>query len=275
VEYPTGDPNARRFLSSNVFTHQAMQITKWYDRLEAQLEIVIHGDSLSAWVLECHKKELAARRAKIGEARWTEEYADQMRQLHEHGHFGIHGYTDIEWSGRGILSLICTLQRPITILDYGGGAGTYADAIHKVFKLASVTTYDPFHPKFRDNPEPGIRDVVNCTDVMEHVEFECVDNTLKYIADRARFLALFSIGTEDAIKKLPDGRNAHITQKSPKWWAKKLREHFAIVECSIFDGMVLFACQPVDMTERVRADGAYERTELGGRLRLAEKVGGL
>ena len=266
----------RRFLSSNVFTHQAMQITKWYDRLENQLEIVIHGDSLSSWVLECHKKELVEKRERIGDRRWTEEYGMQMRAMHEAGSFGIHGYTDIEWSSRALVSLMCTLQRPITVLDYGAGAGTYADAVHKVFKWVTVTSYDPFHPKFRDLPEPGMHDAVNCTDVMEHVEFECVDNTLKYIADRTRFLACFAIALEDANKILPDGRNAHVTQKSAKWWAEKLRQYFAIAEYSYSqDGaMVVFACQPLDMTDRLKEDGAYDRTDLGGRLKFASKVGG-
>ena len=270
VEY-----KGRRFLSSQVFVHQAMQIEKWYDRLEAQLEIVIHGDSLSAHVLETHKRELAEKRASIGDRRWTDEYGEQMRKMHEAGSFGIHGYTDIEWSARALLSLLCTIQRPVTVLDYGAGAGTFADAIAKVFKWIEVTSYDPFHPKFREDPAPGEHDAVNCTDVLEHVELECVDNTLKYIAQRARFMACFSIGLDDAKKILPDGRNAHITQKSAKWWADKLREHFAIVDYAIYDGIVLFVCQPIDMTDRIRQDGAYERTALGGRLRLAEKVGGL
>ena len=265
----------RKFLSSRVFVHQAMQIEKWYDRLEAQIEIVIHGDSLSSWVLETHKKELAEAREKIGDRRWTDEYGEQMRKMHEAGGFGIHGYTDIEWSSRAIISLICSLQRPIKVMDYGAGAGTYADAVEKVFKMVSVTSYDPFHPKFRDNPEPGVHDAVNCTDVLEHVELECVDNTLKFIADRAKFMACFSIGLDDAMKILPDGRNAHVTQKSPKWWANKLREHFAIVDYSLFEGQVLFVCQPIDMVERVKADGGFDRVELGGRLKFASKVGGM
>jgi hypothetical protein len=251
-----------------------MQIPKWYDRLESQIEIVIHGDSLSSWVLGCHKKEIAEKKERVGDRRWTPEYEDQMLKMHEQGNFGIHGYTDIEWSSRAIISLLCTLQRPIKVLDYGAGAGTYAEAVHKVFKSVEVTSYDPFHPKFRNNPEPGVHDAVNCTDVLEHVELECVDNTLKFIADKARFMACFSIGLDDANKILPDGRNAHITQKSPKWWADKLREHFAIVDYSLFDGQVLFVCQPIDMTDRVREDGGYDRTDLGGRLRFAEKVGG-
>ena len=269
------DFRGRQFVSSQVLVHQAMQIEKWYDRLESQLDIVIHGDSLSSWVLECHKRDMVERRAKIGDRRWTEEYGEMMRQMHEKGNFGIHGYTDIEWSSRALISLVCTLQRPVRVLDYGAGAGTYAEAIHKVFKWVTVTSYDPFHPKFRDNPEPDEHDAVICTDVMEHVETECVDNTLKYIASKARFMACFSIALEDANKFLPDGRNAHVTQKSPKWWANKLREHFALVEYTIGLSMVLFVCQPIDMTDRVRADGGFDRTELGGRLRLAEKVGGL
>lgn len=270
VEY-----KGRTFLSSPVLIHQAMQITKWYDRLDAQLDIVIHGDSLSSWVLETHKKELQENKDRIGDRRWTDEYAEQMRLLHEQGHFGIHGYTDIEWASRAFLSLLCTLQRPIKVIDYGAGAGTFADAVHKVFKMVEVTSYDPFHPRFKDDPEPGVHDAVSCNDVLEHVEIECVDNTLKYIADRAKFMACFSIGIEDAIKTLPDGRNAHITQKSPEWWAGKLREHFTIVEYLIVEGMVLFVCQPLDLVERVKADGALERKELGGRLSFASKIGGV
>lgn len=269
VEY-----KGKTFLSSQVFTHQAMQITKWYDRLESQIEIVIHGDSLSSHVLNTHKQELAEKRAKIGDRRWTEEYGEMMRQMHEKGNFGIHGYTDIEWSSRALVSLLCTLQRPLTVMDYGAGAGTYAEAVHKVFKMVSVTSYDPFHPKFRDNPEPEAHDAVNCCDVMEHVELECVDNTLRFIADRARFMACFSIALNDANKMLPDGRNAHVTQKSAKWWAERLRVHFAIVDYVCTDDQVLFVCQPIDMSDRVRKDGGFDRTELGGRLRMAEKVGG-
>lgn len=268
------DFKGRKFLSSTVLIHQAMQITKWYDRLESQIEIEIHGDSLSKYVLDCHKKELAERRAKIGNRRWTEEYGQMMREMHEKGNFGIHGYTDIEWSSRALISLVTTLQRPIKVLDYGAGAGTYGAAVEKVFKWVSVTSYDPFHPKFRDNPEPEQHDAVNCTDVMEHVELECVDNTLKFIADKAKFMVCFSIGTDDAQKILPDGRNAHVTQKSPKWWADKLREYFAIVDYAVAEQMVLFVCQPIDLIERLKEDGAYDRTELGGRLRLASKVGG-
>lgn len=267
VEY-----HGRRFLSSRVFVHQAMQIPKWYDRLESQIDVVIHGDSLSAWVLDIHKKELSHRRVDIGDRRWTEEYGEQMRQMHEQGNFGIHGYTDIEWSGRSLLSLVCTLQRPITVLDYGAGAGTYAEAVHKVFKWIAVTSYDPFHPKWRDNPEPGIHDAVNCTDVLEHVELECVDNTLKWIADRCRFMACFAIGLEDANKILPDGRNAHITQKSAKWWSNKLREYFAIVDYAYQSGMVLFVCQRHNLRGALEQDGALDRTDLGGRLKLANKV---
>lgn len=264
----------REFISSPVFIHQAMQIEKWYDRLESQIDIEIHGDNLSSWVLECHKKELAENKAKIGDRRWTEEYGEQMRKMHEAGNFGIHGYTDIEWSARALLSLVCALQRPIKVLDYGSGAGTYAEAVNKVFKWVEVTSYDPFHPKFRDNPEPGEHDAVNCTDVMEHVELECVDNTLKYIAEKAKFMACFSIGTEDANKVLPDGRNAHVTQKSPKWWADKLRERFAIVDYYIGADQVLFVCQPLDCEDRIKADGGFDRMDLGGRLRFASKVGG-
>jgi hypothetical protein len=77
------------------------------------------------------------------------------------------------------------------------------------------------------------------------------------------------------VKILPDGRNAHVTQKSERWWADKLREHFVIVDYAHDSDQVLFVCQQMDIVDRLKVDGAYDRTDIGGRLHFADKVGGM
>lgn len=248
--------DGRRFLTSPGFAHQAKQILKWVERMEDRLDVVIHGDSLSSHMLKLNKEYQATQAAEIGDARWTEGYAVLQRQMHEAGNYGQWGDFNVEFVGRAIVPVYHNVRRPVSVLDYGAGSGALADELEKLFRQISVTRYDPFAPRWRDGAEPGVHDVVNCSDVMEHVEPQCVENTLKYIAARTRFIATFSIGIEDAEKTLPNGDNAHITLRSPQWWARKLQKHFVVVEAVGNDTEVKFTCQKENAKELMDAEAA-------------------
>jgi hypothetical protein len=64
--------------------------------------------------------------------------------------------------------------------------------------------------------------MVACIDVLEHIEPECLDNVLDHIASLTEAVAFLSIHTGPALKKLPDGRNAHLIQEPAEWWLPKL-----------------------------------------------------
>lgn len=243
-------PDDRTWLTSPGFANQARQITKWVDRLEGKLEVVIHGDSLSSHLLKLHRENAARNKVLIGDRRWTEEYAAMQREMHTQGNYGLWGAHDISTVGRGLLTLYDTMKRPLTILDYGCGSGALASLVEEVFNIANVTRYDPFHPKWGGDRPVAIHDVVTCCDVMEHVEPQCVDNTLRYISERCRYMGLFYIATEEAEKTLPDGRNAHICLRGPKWWVGRLTDH-GFVTTEIMMGMTgcFFVCQKVDAKE--------------------------
>lgn len=256
----TKTADGRQFLSSPGFTHQAKQFIKWVDRMEGKLDVEVHGDSLNSHLLKLHRANLARLRAEIGDRRWTDEYADMQRKLHDAGNYGLWGDHECYMISRGVLALYSEMRRPLTMMDYGAGSGALGHSVEKLFRAVTVTNYDPFHPKWRDKqPEPAVHDLVTCCDVMEHVEPQCVDNTIKFIADHCRYMAIFSIAVDDAGKTLPDGRNAHIMLRSPAWWQSKLGQYFVVVEGRANPEVCEFICQKFDAKEHALQEPRFAR----------------
>jgi hypothetical protein len=106
------------------------------------------------------------------------------------------------------------------ILDYGCGKGT--------LRIDGIKQYDPGLPKF-DIP-PLSADLVVCTDVLEHIEPEFLDNVLAHIESLMLKAGYFTIGILKARKNLPDGRNAHLIIEPAEWWIDKIVGYFNIVE---------------------------------------------
>lgn len=257
-------PDGRQYLTSPVFAHQAKQFVKWYERMEGKIEIILHGDNLTSNLVKCHKEAIAKATEKIGDKRWTGNYKEIQHEMHQKGNYGLWGSHDIEYVGRALLSLYVGLNltgttkilypgRKISVLDYGCGSCNLEKAINSIFKIADVTNYDPFIEQYSKEPE-GQFDVVTCYDVMEHVEIQCVPNTIKYIADKAKYIVLFSICCVDAKKTLPDGRNAHITQKSPQWWISEISKRLHVIEAVNVQDSILLACQKIDAKELLDKD---------------------
>lgn len=138
----------------------------------------------------------------------TENYRQQLAWMHrKHKSFGAgsrHRKERILSLGYG------------DILDYGCGKGW----------LGASKKYDPAIQEFSGDPEPA--DLVVCTDVLEHVEPELLDDVLKHIASKMLRAGYFTIGCAPAAKKLPDGRNAHLIVKPPTWWLEKLSGFFVV-----------------------------------------------
>lgn len=110
-----------------------------------------------------------------------------------------------------------------SICDYGCGEGTLAVALRSLGWKGFIAEYDPAMPGKNHLPKPA--QLVACTDVLEHIEPEYLDAVLRHIWAVAELGAFFTIATRPANKVLPDGRNAHLIQETPKWWRAKLLEH--------------------------------------------------
>lgn len=91
--------------------------------------------------------------------------------------------------------------------------------------LVDILSYDPC---MAGCEEKRPSDLVVCTDVLEHIEPELLDNVLEDIKAMMLRIGFLSVHSKAAMKHLPDGRNAHLIQKPYTWWFNKLAEHFWI-----------------------------------------------
>ena len=147
----------------------------------------------------------------------SESYRELNKQLHEvNPAFGISGQKYVD----EILNIVEHLK-PRSILDYGCGKGTFKS---RFMFPHLVSEYDPAVPGKDAKPEPA--DLVVCTDVLEHIEPECLDDVLSDISRLAEKAAYLVVATYPAQKKLPDGRNAHLIQRKRDFWDAEVKKHF-------------------------------------------------
>lgn len=147
----------------------------------------------------------------------SDEYRALQRQFHhDRDDYGRSGH---KWADK-VLGWADQLQSH-EILDYGCGKQTLQKAIPY-----PITNYDPCIAGCDDDPVP--HDFVVCTDVLEHIEPDLVDNVLDHIASLTKKLCFLTVATRPAVKFLPDGRNAHLIQEGPAWWLHKIVDRFDV-----------------------------------------------
>lgn len=152
----------------------------------------------------------------------SEEYLAQQKWLHDQPR----GYGGGGWKfSSAALEILKDFPHLETVLDYGSGQGSFAKAMMDRAGI-HVSQYDPAIPDHAALPEPA--DLVVSTDVLEHIEPDCLDAVLAHMASVTRFYLFAVIALEPANKTLPDGRNAHLILESPQWWMHKLERHFEI-----------------------------------------------
>jgi len=146
----------------------------------------------------------------------SEEYQLLNNLYHfQNEHYGASGFRWYKW--------VLKYSPTEDILDYGCGKGTLAHNLP--FPIAE---YDPAIKGKNESPEP--HSFVVCTDVLEHVEPECIDDVIADLGRVTIHFGLFVISTKAAQKILPDGRNAHLIIEPLKWWRKKLEVYFDLIK---------------------------------------------
>lgn len=141
----------------------------------------------------------------------SKDYANQLHAKHRSMKWGRSGHshaaTVVHWANQiGATS----------VLDYGCGQATLAKSVPEL----KVTEYDPGIRGKDHMPKPA--QMVVCTDVLEHIEPECIRNVLDHQYALAEKGAYFVIALTPARETLPDGRNAHLLLRSPEWWLENL-----------------------------------------------------
>jgi len=148
----------------------------------------------------------------------TEAYQKQLVQLHSKQKWGAQGWKALP----DVLGLILQYQlKKPTILDYGAGEQTFEKTAKWALPQAKVTSFDPGIPGI-DKLAASQWDIIVCTDVMEHVEPQFVDQTLAALRAFTGRAAHLVIACTPAKTILPDGRNAHLTIQPDLWWLDKV-----------------------------------------------------
>lgn len=149
----------------------------------------------------------------------SDEYRKQLYEVHASKKWGNSGHT---WADR--ITAYANALDAETIIDYGCGRGMLRLAIGGSY---IVHNYDPGIPGWDVLPSKPA-DMLVATDVLEHIEPEFLDDTLKQIDSLYTKGAFLVIACSPAKEILPDGRNAHLIQEPSKWWASKFDniEHF-------------------------------------------------
>lgn len=144
-------------------------------------------------------------------------YLEMQRVLHAAPR-GYGGRGD-KWAG--VVMQIAAAYGCTSILDYGCGQGSLAKALRaETYGTAiRVDEYDPAIPG-KDYP-PSFADLVNVTDVLEHIEPERLETVLAHIRMLARKVIWCVVSTKTSNKFLADGRNAHLIVKPAKWWKQQ------------------------------------------------------
>lgn len=143
----------------------------------------------------------------------TPEYLRLNTTLHATTNYGGGG-----WKWVGITLHFFQRQKAARIIDYGCGQGSFGAWWPS--DLGLCINYDPV--TFPARPTPQALDFVVCTDVLEHIEPDCLDAVLDDIATLAQRGALLVIATKPAKKALADGRNAHLIIEQAPFWVQKL-----------------------------------------------------
>ena len=171
----------------------------------------------------------------------SENYRRLNRQMHEERP----DYGMFECTGKWMphINHYADAIKAASILDYGCGKG----ALGMSMSDRLVIGYDPAIPGKDTPPDP--HDFVVCTDVLEHIEPDCLDEVLDDLTRLTLKGIFMTISTKPAIKHLSDGRNAHLIVQPARWWLPKIMERFDVrlmqatpVEFGVF-------ASPYDATE--------------------------
>lgn len=112
------------------------------------------------------------------------------------------------------------------ILDYGSGQGTLKKTLmaeKAKDRILNIFEYDPAAKDNRSKKPDHPYEMITCTDVLEHIEPERLDNVLDHLNYLVSKIGFFVIALNSANKSLPDGRNTHFIVKPAEWWIERIK----------------------------------------------------
>lgn len=144
----------------------------------------------------------------------SQEYCESQKTMHAnprgYGSRGDH------WAET--VMHVATRYQAGSILDYGAGQGRLGIVLRANGFVCR--DYDPAVAGM--DGKPRFADLVNCTDVLEHIEPRKLDTVLTHIRSLARTVVVLVVATRPANKRLPNGKNAHLIVENEAWWEARV-----------------------------------------------------
>ena len=156
----------------------------------------------------------------------SQEYRAEQQRLHFNPRYGV-----ASTAFAPLVQSILWLGDCRSLSDYGAGKCNLK--VRLGLGSEAAVSYNPYDPAFPNYGPPKAADLVTCIDVLEHIEPEYLDTVLDEIASITDRLALLTIHTGPAKKTLSDGRNAHLIQEQPDWWAERLASRFDLIHVQV------------------------------------------
>jgi hypothetical protein len=141
-------------------------------------------------------------------------------------------HSTFEWGTSSInyISSIASVIKDYSItsvVDYGAGQRNLEKQLPLQFPDLHIQSYDPGIASISHAPSPA--ELVVCTDVLEHIEPECLDAVLQDLRRVMLKVGFFYVSTRLAAQILSDGRNAHLIVETTDWWRQRIEQYFDVV----------------------------------------------
>lgn len=143
----------------------------------------------------------------------TQEYIEELKLLHKKKSFGVNANIPF------IVTNYIENNEVKSLLDFGCGKGHALETFKQTFPNLKCIGYDPAREDCAILPKSV--DFIYSADVLEHIEPNHLDDTLKDLYNRANKAMYHLIACHPAKKALSDGRNAHLIIEPPNWWRDK------------------------------------------------------
>ena len=150
---------------------------------------------------------------------------------------GLSGYDHYRWMPTRSYSEAIEIIKRFnfeSVIDFGAAKGYLVHALRQLGKDAygeDISDYAlencfPSVKEFLSKPSFRKTDLLICKDVMEHINEDEVESTLKFLYTKAdQFLFVIPLGDNDSFRiREYEIDKSHVTKKDEDWWIDKFRK---------------------------------------------------
>lgn len=155
---------------------------------------------------------------------------EQYRILHQDPKV-FRGLSVLPYAGE--IKKLCAETGAKTLLDFGAGKAQQYQPPYEVQKWwgVEVRAFDPAVPGLSKKPDSSLRfDGVLCIDVLEHLEANRIQGVIEQLFTYGTKFVFLTACLRAANRKLPDGRNAHLTVQPLDWWSGLIKDRRIVMK---------------------------------------------